>query len=125
MATEVLGTKMRIAGFGCLGTVPPDRLAYLLSQIVALVAMSTGGMQPQIWSYPLRDGRGGVGQTAVQPLIESFLAVDTWPALAYKGKPVPKFYVVLASCRPFNMDAVALYLSKEVGPVLRQGYFEI
>ena len=125
MATEVLGTKMRIAGFGCVGTVAPERLAYLLSQIVALVAMSTGGMLPQIWSYPLPDGRGGVGQTAVQPLVESFLAMDTWPGLKHRGQRVPKVYIVLASCRPFDLDAVAGYLAKEIGPVMRQGYFEI
>jgi len=145
---EILGTKLRIAGFGCLGTVPPERLVYLLSQIVALVRMSTGGMLPKIWTYPLPDGTGGEGQTTIQPLVESFLAsvgfrlswwkriilrliffifppgilaLDTWPILS-SG---PKVYVILASCRPFSMDAVASYLAKEIGPVVRQGSFEI
>jgi len=122
---EVLGTKLRVAGFGCLGMVAPDRLAYILTQIVAMVAMSTGGMAPQIWTYPLPDGRGGEGQTALQPLVESFLALDTWPALKHRGKAIPKVYVVLASCRPFSMDAVAAYLAKEIGPVMRMGSFEI
>lgn len=122
---ETLGTKMRIAGFGCLGKVPADRLAHILSQLVALVGMSTGGMEPKTWSYPLPDGRGGTGETAVQPLVESFLALDTWPTLVHKGKGVPKVYVILASCCPFSIDAVCAYLSKEIGPVVRQGYFEI
>lgn len=125
LPNEKLGTKMRIAGFGCLGVVAPERLAYILSQIVAMVAMSTGGMTPKIWSYPLPDGRGGEGETAIQPLVESFLAVDTWPTLKHKGKGIPKVYVILASCRPFNLGAVAGYLSKEIGPVVRQGFFEL
>jgi hypothetical protein len=122
---EILGTKMRIAGFGCLGTVAPERLPRLLAQIVALVGMSTGGMAPHVWTYPLPDGRGGEGQTAIQPLVESFLALDTWPGLEHRGQRVPKIYVVLASCRPFNLDAVAGYLAKMIGPVVRQGFFEI
>ena len=122
---EILGTKLRIAGFGCLGTVPPERLAHILTQIVALVGMSTGRMEPKVWAYPLPGGQGGEGVTAVQPLVESFLVMDTWPTLRHKGRPVPKVYVVLASCRPFSLDAVAAYLAKEIGPVVRQGYFEI
>lgn len=122
---EVLGTKLRVAGFGCLGMVAPERLAHVLTQIVAMVGMSTGGMEAKIWSYPLPDGRGGTGETALQPLVESFLAVDTWPALKHRGKPIPKVYVVLASCRPFSLDAVVAYLSKEIGPVVRMGSFEI
>jgi hypothetical protein len=124
MATETLGIKMRIAGFGCLGTVDPNRISHLLAQITALVCMSTAG-EPQVWVYPLPDGRGGTGITAIQPWAESFLAVDTWPTLNHKGKSIPKVYVVLASCCPFCLDAVASYLAKEIGPVIRQGYFEI
>jgi hypothetical protein len=125
MATEVLGTKMRIAGFGCLGTVAPQRIGHVLAQITALAGMDRAGMDPQVWVYPLPDGRGGTGITAIQPWVESFLAVDTWPALEHKGKGVPKVYVAMASCRPFSIDAVCAYLSKEIGPVVRRGYFEI
>ena len=122
---EVLGTKLRVAGFACLGVVPPDRLAHVLSQIVGLVGMSTGSMEPKVWAYPLPGGQGGEGVTAVQPLVESLLAIDTWPALSHRGKPVPKVYVILASCKPFGLDAVAAYLSTEIGPVVRQGFFEL
>ena len=125
LPNEKLGTKLRVAGFACLGTVAADRLAYVLSQIVALVGMSTGGMEPKVWAYPLPGGQGGEGVTAVQPLVESLLAIDTWPALSHRGKPVPKVYVLLASCKPFSLDAACAYLSKEIGPVVRQGYFEI
>jgi len=122
---EVLGTKLRVAGFACLGTVTPDRLSHILTQIVALVGMSTGGMEAKIWAYPLPGGQGGEGVTAVQPLVESLLAIDTWPALKHRGKAIPKVYAVLASCKPFSLDTIAAYLAKEIGPVVRQGYFEI
>ncbi|TRZ44512.1 hypothetical protein D4S03_11955 [bacterium] len=67
LPNEKLGTKLRLAGFACLGTVVPGRLAYVLSQIVKLVGMSTAGMEAKIWAYPLPDGKGGVGETAMQP----------------------------------------------------------
>ena len=148
LPNEILGTKLRVAGFACLGTVAPDRLSHVLSQTVALVGMSTGGMEPKIWAYPLPGGQGGEGVTAVQPLVESFLAVigfrlswwkkiilkliffffppgilciDTWPSLSSGAK----VYFVLASCKPFSLDAVCAYLSKEIGPVVKQGYFEL
>jgi len=120
MTPERLGEKMRIAGFACRGVVDPARLPALLGQVVALAGMDTAGLSPKVWAYPLPDGRGGTGETAVQPLVESFLAMDTWPAI-----DGPRVYVVLASCRPFNPDAVACYLAKEIGPVVRRGYFEI
>lgn len=118
--TEVLGDRMRIAGFCCLGTVPSARLAHLLGQVVALAGMDTAGMQPKVWAYPLPDGRGGTGETGVQPLVESFLAMDTWPELE-----TPRVYVVLASCKEFLPDAIAAYLAKEIGPVVRQGVLEL
>lgn len=116
-----LGTKMRIAGFGCEGVIDPKLLPEILARIVELASMSTGGMPPKIWAYPLPDGRGGTGETAIQPLVESFLAIDTWPKLG----GLPKVYVVLASCEHFELDLVKAYLEEIVGPVLRQGYFEI
>ena len=125
LPNEILGTKLRVAGFACLGTVAPDRLSHVLSQTVALVGMSTGGMEAKVWAYPLPDGKGGVGETAMQPLTESFLVFDTWPSLSHRGKAIPKVYVVLASCKPFSLDAVGAYLAKEIGPVVRQGLFEI
>jgi hypothetical protein len=125
MATEILGANLRVAGWACAGQLPPAGLAAFLARLVALIGMDTAGMAPQIWAYPLPDGRGGLGETICQPLVESFVVADTWPGLAHKGIPVPKIYIVLASCRPFDLAAVAAYLGRELGPVLRQGYFEL
>lgn len=122
---EVLGMRLFVSGYALGGQAAPARLAAILQQVVALVGMDTAGLPPQIWSYPLPDGRGGVGETICQPLVESFIVADTWPSLAHRGRPLPKVYVVLASCRAYNSQAVAAFLAKEIGPVLRMGSFEL
>jgi len=62
MATEILGAKLRVAGWACAGQLPPVGLAAFLARLVALIGMDTAGMAPQIWAYPLPDGRGGMGK---------------------------------------------------------------
>jgi len=123
--TEVLGTRLYVAGFALLGYRPPADMAWVLQQVVALVGMQTGGLEPKVWSYPLPDGAGGLGETICQPLVESFIVSDAWPELKVKGRKMRKTYVVMASCRQFNPQAVAAYLEKEVGKVWRLGLFEL
>ena len=120
MAAEVLGERLRVAGFCCLGVVSSVRLIQLAKTLVQLVGMDTAGMEAKVWSYPLPDGKGGVGQTICQPLVESLLAFDTWPVLTS-----PRIYVILASCREFDMVEVEEFLGAEVGQVVRSGYFEL
>lgn len=120
MATEVLGERLRVAGFCCLGAVNSGHLTRLAKQLVYLVGMDTAGMEPKVWSYPLPDGKGGVGQTVCQPLVESLLAFDTWPVLSD-----PRIYVILASCKEFDMMEVEEFLTEEIGKVVRSGYFEL
>jgi hypothetical protein len=115
---EVLGTKLYVTGVALLGKPTAERLAQILQQTVAFIGMDTAGMQPKIWAYPLPAGQGGLGETICQPLVESFMVADSWPDL-------DKVYVVLASCRPYCLDALTGYLAKEIGPVLRQGSFEL
>jgi len=125
MKNRTLGQKMYVAGFAVAGTHSADSMAHALTQIVDLVGMDTAGMPPQIWVYPLPDGRGGKGETICQPLVESFIISDAWPDLAHKGKPMPKTYIILASCLSYDPRVVAAYLTRAVGPVLGQGYFEL
>jgi hypothetical protein len=129
--TEVLGSCLYVTGFALAGRLTVERLKYVLQQTVVLLGMDTGGMKPMVWVYPLPNGRGGIGETVVQPLsspdwpitivqplVESFVVADAWPELE-------KTYVVLASCRPFNAMALATYLQREIGRVLQQGSFEL
>ena len=115
---EVLGNSLFVTGYALGGKPTAEKLAQILQQTVAFIGMDTGGMQPKIWAYPLPNGQGGLGETILQPLVESFLVADSWPDL-------DKVYVVLASCRPYDSCAVASFLAKKIGPVLRSGSFEL
>lgn len=115
---EVLGTRLIITGWRLAGRVSPVRLAYILSQVVIIAGMDTGGLKPKIWSYPTLEGKGGSGETICQPLVESLIFGDAWQDLNVT-------YVVLASCRPYCSQAIGSYLAKEIGPVLRMGNFEL
>ena len=120
MTNEILGERLRVAGFCCLGVVEPNLLTQLAEQVVQLVGMDTAGMAAKVWAYPLIGGKGGVGHTVCQPLVESLLAFDTWPAL-----DEPRVYVILASCKVFDTREVAKFLTDKIGVVVRQGSFEL
>lgn len=110
---------MYVSGYALGGKRTSAEMTHILQQVVALIAMDTGGMEPKIWYYPLEDGiSGGQGETIIQPLVESFIVSDSWAE-------IDKTYVILASCRPYDPRTVAGYLVKEIGPLLRSGYFEL
>ena len=115
---ELLGTKLILTGWRLDGRVSPLKLGYVLSQVVIIAGMDTGGLRPKIWSYPTIDGKGGCGETICQPLMESLIFGDAW-------KDHNVTYIVLASCRPYCSEAIESYLAKEIGPVLRSGKFEL
>lgn len=54
--------------------------------------------KPAVWHYPV-SGLGGSGTTIVQPITESFLALDIWPD--HGGA-----YLMVCSCKPFSAPAV-------------------
>ena len=64
----------------------------------------TLGMSPvgdaAAWHYPTDAGKGGSGMTLVQPITDSFLALDTWPD--FDGA-----YFMIASCKKFSADQIA------------------
>lgn len=71
-------------------------LAFLhsVAEAIGMSAVDT----PAVWTYPV-NGKGGVGQTIVLPITESFLALDTWPD--HRGA-----YLFVCSCRPFDRFVV-------------------
>jgi hypothetical protein len=124
--TMILGSHLHQSGFTCYGRFKGPRLAHVLSSLVDFVGMDTAGMEATICEYPLPDGRGGVGVTVFQPLVESFVVADSWPDLEdSQGRPIPRAYICLGSCKRYNTEAVSAFLAKELGPVIRQGYFEL
>ena len=115
---EVLGSCLNIAGFALVGKPTRVHLVQTLKNVVGLVGMDTMGIEPTVWVYPLPTGQGGVGETILQPLVESFIVSDSWLEMN-------KVYIVLASCKPFNLEVVAKYLESQIGPLLSQGYFTL
>jgi hypothetical protein len=113
---EVLGENLYVSVF-ILRAAPPRReMEILLKKAVGFIGMNTAGMPAKAWIYPLSDGRGGIGETICQPLVESFIVSDSWRDLG-------KTYIVLASCRRYSPQAVAAFLAKETAvPCEFQGW---
>jgi hypothetical protein len=113
----VLGTEMHSAQVAVLGVISEQSARMLLKEMVALIGMQTGGLEPHVWRYPLPGGGGGQGETivqpvlVVQPLLESEAKIilggsadaDTWQELG-------GWYLILNSCRPFDINAVLRFL---------------
>jgi hypothetical protein len=115
---KTLGLSLYVTGYAFQGKVPTDKMTEILQKTVSFIGMDTAGLPPKIWYYPLESGQGGQGETICQPLVESFLISDAWPDL-------DKIYVVLASCRKYNVCAVSSFLEKEIGPLLGIGHFKL
>jgi S-adenosylmethionine/arginine decarboxylase-like enzyme len=62
-----------------------------------------------VYSYPVQ-GKGGVGFTYIQPVTESFIALDCWPETGGA-------YLIICSCVHFEV--------KEVAEVLRIFGYEV
>ena len=98
MTTEVdadgpLGLRIRTFGLVLKGELAQTRWLQFLSEVALAIGMNAVG-EPAVWTYPV-NGKGGVGQTIVLPITESFLALDTWPD--HDGA-----YLLVCSCRPFS-----------------------
>jgi hypothetical protein len=108
-----LGLELQVSGFAVVGEPSEEASKILLQNIVNYIGMSTGGMKPAVWTYPIEAGQGGTGHTLVQPyltlqpLVESlsaaFTAIDQWTD--HNG-----FYLIICSCRCFSSDSVKEFL---------------
>lgn len=123
------------------GTLPPDKMLKVLLRVITLVKM-TPARKARIDWYPYQKclwkrfwnwilgpkmaypGTGGWGYTLYQPLTESYITADVYER-TLEGELVNQTMVILASCKPYDPRVVAAFLTREVGPVLRQGYFEL
>jgi S-adenosylmethionine/arginine decarboxylase-like enzyme len=117
MNIEVLGRCMYQHSFTLSGVLSEDHWQLFLRTLARAMNMQAVG-KPGIWSYPTA-GAGGNGQTIVQPITDSFLAVDTWPD--HKGA-----YLVICSCHQFDPHEIILQCKEfglsvtgEVGHVMR------
>jgi hypothetical protein len=118
MATDDLGLNMQVTVLAIQGRISAAESKRLLKLVVGWIGMSTGGMRPQVWTYPLPGGEGGTGDTAVQPILTAQPLVESI-ALALAGVGVTDswaehdgFYLVVASCRGFWVRRLRWYLRR-------------
>lgn len=93
-----LGKRMYLRAVVLRGKLEQAQWMAFLRELTSRLGMNAAGL-PALWHYPLPGGQGGVGQTIVQPITESFLAVDTWPD--FDGA-----YLVVCSCKPVVVGAI-------------------
>ncbi len=72
------GEGLKVSIFACRGTSSKELCDLINKKILAAIKMNTGGIAPQCWNFPTKEGKGGVGVTFIQPLVESFIIWDTW-----------------------------------------------
>lgn len=98
------------------GTRTAEQFKADLEHFVNFLGMDTAGMAPADWSYPIPDGRGGQGETIMQPYVEpklrvqslttSFAIVDSWPEW---------FSLTIKSCIQFSAEAVMSEIRRRFG----------
>ena len=97
---EPLGLRVEMQAVAIRGTRTTEQWLELIDDIVRTAGMTPCG-ERAIWHYPevCDGGVGPNGDIIVQPITESFVALDIWPD--HDGA-----YVLLCSCRPIPWDAV-------------------
>ena len=77
-----LGRRMYSRGIVLRGRVGVRTWKALLVAIARAMDMDPVG-EAVVWRYPVygrnNEGKGGFGQTIMQPITQSFIVVDTWP----------------------------------------------
>ena len=91
---EELGDKMDIVALTLKGSVNKTAIEKLVSRLTKALKMNKAH-ERVVYDYPV-GGKGGTGFTHIQPITESFIAVDVWPDL--NGA-----YLVICSCKKINM----------------------
>ena len=84
---------MHVCGVTLIGTLNVFEWKRLINDLTKAMKM-TPAHRPALWNYPV-SGAGGTGMTLVQPITESFIALDTWTD--HRGA-----YLFICSCREFS-----------------------
>lgn len=106
-----LGAEMHVAAFSVVGVMAENQWREFLATLAGALGMTVCAAPAQ-WAYPM-DGRGGNGLTIVQPITESFIAVETWPDHAGA-------YLFVVSCKPISHKSV-FHVVSEFELEVRQG----
>ena len=94
---DALGEVLYTRSVALRGRLSETKWADFLGELTAALGMNPV-YKPAIWKYPVK-GLGGTGTTIVQPITESFLALDIWPD--HGGA-----YLMVCSCKNFSPASV-------------------
>jgi S-adenosylmethionine/arginine decarboxylase-like enzyme len=103
------GQRVWILGMSLQGSKSEGEWRTFLFEATRFLGMDPAGL-PGIWRYPFK-GKGGNGMTMMQPITESFLALDTWPD--HNG-----VYLLINSCKKFDERQVLHWLEVDQGLVV-------
>jgi len=91
--TPLLGTRLYSRGMVLCGRMTIPRWKNFLVEAAEAMGMLPVA-EAAVWNYPTPGGCGGNGATIIQPITESFLALDVWTD--HDGA-----YFFICSCREF------------------------
>jgi hypothetical protein len=110
-----LGMRMHSQSLVLRGRLTSEDWKAFLAECAKAMGM-TPVCDAVVWEYPI-EGKGGSGITAFQPIVESFIALDTWSS--HDGA-----YLFIASCRKFDVSQLvkpiqrfALWLDDSGAPI--------
>ena len=115
----VLGLEEIQSGYRIRGEFDLSRILMSLDKLIRFVGMAPAGE----WAYKIygpedSEKGGGVGVQGKRDLVESWVLFSTWPAHGF-------LRITLASCKPYDVEAVAVFLGKELGPVVKCGQYDL
>ena len=115
----MLGLEEIQSGYRIQGEFDLSRILMVLDRLIRFVNMTPAGE----WSYKIYGLEesikgGGVGVQGKKDLVESWVLFSTWPEHGF-------LRVTLASCKPYDVEAVAGFLSENLGPIIKYGQIEL
>jgi S-adenosylmethionine/arginine decarboxylase-like enzyme len=105
------GARLVVLAISVKGAI--DNCAAMVDDIVKATGM-TVAHAPVLYGYPF-NGKGGTGSTYIQPITESFIAVDEWPDL-------DGAYVIICSCKEVTPSIVIDVIEKHGPKVTEADY---
>lgn len=101
---DTLGRRIWLLALSIGGSRTEAQWFRFLDQLTQTMGMNKAD-RPVAWHYPI-EGAGGNGMTIIQPITESFLALDTWPD--HNG-----VYLFINSCKPFDAEGIIKWIAQQ------------
>jgi hypothetical protein len=98
-----LGERLDVVMLTLKGDSSMKSCVTLANELVIVLGMNKVH-EPTFYKYPV-NGQGGFGFTFIQPISESFIAIDSWSD--FEG-----VYLLICSCKTVNLNKVSKKVRK-------------